>query len=333
MSQKNQQNSNNSNKLLNSIRKPNTSLNEDMQDSYTRSIKKCNEMEMGFVKKNSAHSNSPISKENPPKENLSHESLSMDDFTEQAPHNIPKLQAPLVLKSEPSPKQSLLDMEDSSKSKEKSSDFQLILTPSMCTAAFISLLIAITAVFFFGYSLGKSSIVYPEKEKAERIPISVPEEVKVEAKVIPQEDLTFMKELQENPPKHKTPEDIEAEKLLAESKKAEELARKQAEEQKLKSEQKVQVAKSSQVKEDTSTVFDFNIRLAAFRDSLQADKLRERLEGAGYRTVLTTSASGRKWYFVHVLLRGTEKRLQEAREDFKKFAIRDSIIQEKTPVN
>ena len=83
----------------------------------------------------------------------------------------------------------------------------------------------------------------------------------------------------------------------------------------------------------STRVYNFNIRVAAFRNKEQAENLRPRLESSGFRTLLVTEKDKKgNWYFVHVLLRGNEIRLQEAQNSFKKFGIRDSIVKEQKEV-
>ena len=77
--------------------------------------------------------------------------------------------------------------------------------------------------------------------------------------------------------------------------------------------------------------YDYDIRVAAFRNEDQADKLRIKLETDGFRTRRNVKADDKgNWYYVHVLLIGTEERLRKSRERFKKFGISDTIIESKT---
>ena len=53
-----------------------------------------------------------------------------------------------------------------------------------------------------------------------------------------------------------------------------------------------------------------------------------KLETDGFRTRKNVKKDTKgNWYFIHVLLIGTEERLKESQERFKKFGVRDSIIE------
>ncbi len=79
--------------------------------------------------------------------------------------------------------------------------------------------------------------------------------------------------------------------------------------------------------------FDYDVRVAAFRKESQADTLREKLEGGGFRTkkVIEKDSKG-NWYFVHIMMRAKEDRFEENIELIKDFAIRDYIVKDKKAV-
>lgn len=84
---------------------------------------------------------------------------------------------------------------------------------------------------------------------------------------------------------------------------------------------------------DDSNLYDFVIRVAAFKNEDQADALRARLEGAGMRTRLQREKAQKgTWSFVQVLFRGTEVKMTQLRDTLPSFGLRDSIIVSKTPV-
>lgn len=189
----------------------------------------------------------------------------------------------------------------------KKNSLQITLSPSACITALVTLLVTISFIFLFGLIIGKGMVPAPSKAEPEKL---LPESqiAKEKTEILPKEKLQFMTNLKtetvEKPPTDEKPS-IKAEtKIIPPTK----------------------IIPSTRI-------YDFNIRTAAFRNDVQADTLREKLEGAGFRTlkIIEKDAKG-NWYFVHILLRGTETKLEEAREIFKKFAIRDSIIKEQKEV-
>ena len=71
---------------------------------------------------------------------------------------------------------------------------------------------------------------------------------------------------------------------------------------------------------DDSNLYDFVIRVAAFKNEDQADALRARLEGAGMRTRLQREKAQKgTWSFVQVLFRGTEVKMTQLRETLPSF--------------
>lgn len=193
--------------------------------------------------------------------------------------------------------------------------YQITLSPSVCITAFVTLLITVAFIFLFGLIIGKGMIPVTIQEKPEKLQpqMQLSESQQTPHDVLPKEELQFMTAL-----KVETPKESEVDT------------------QTRTNEQNLSDAIGERHDEiiPSSRNFDFNIRVAAFRNGDQADTLREKLEGAGYRTrrIVEKDSKGKNWYFVHVLLRGSEVRLKQAQEEFKKFAIRDSIIKEQKEV-
>jgi len=80
--------------------------------------------------------------------------------------------------------------------------------------------------------------------------------------------------------------------------------------------------------------FDFIYQAAAFRDAGQADRLRERLEGEGVRTVLETSPArdGRNWYKVLAVRRGTEEDSKQLLAVLERLRLGQPMLRSKKPV-
>ena len=79
---------------------------------------------------------------------------------------------------------------------------------------------------------------------------------------------------------------------------------------------------------DAKTVYDFVFQVVAYKNSGQADTLRERLEGKGLRTRMTIerdSGGKARWYRVQVLLRGTEADAARAKEILGSMGLKDIV--------
>lgn len=88
-------------------------------------------------------------------------------------------------------------------------------------------------------------------------------------------------------------------------------------------------ASENSEKAETGQIFDFLFQLAAFRDEAGADSLRERLEGAGYRTILQKSG---KMLVVLVRLRGQESAENELRELAASLRLGAPLLKQKKAV-
>lgn len=76
-------------------------------------------------------------------------------------------------------------------------------------------------------------------------------------------------------------------------------------------------------------VFDFTIQIVAYKNSSQADTLRERLEGEGMRTRMTVekAPNGKaRWYRVQVILRGTDADAEAAKVRIAALGMKDASI-------
>lgn len=198
----------------------------------------------------------------------------------------------------------------------------ITLSSSACVTALVTIVTSVAFAFLFGLIIGKGMTPAIEKEEPVQLTAKIKEEKKVE--VLPKEELQFMTSLKVEP-ERKTAEQIAKE---------EEAAKKEAE-----AKEKALAAKKEAQKQEALAAanagkkYDFDIRVAAFRSEDQADDLRIKLESDGFRTKknIKKDAKG-NWYFIHVLLIGTEQRLKESQERFKKFGVRDTIVESKTEV-
>ena len=195
----------------------------------------------------------------------------------------------------------------------------ITLSTSACVTAFVTILTSVGFAFLFGLIIGKG--MTPAVQKEEPVPLAANIQKEKSAPVLPKEELQFMTALKTEPEK-KTAEEIRAE---------EESVKKAAEEKIRAQEQaKKEADKKAEALANINKKFDYDIRVAAFRSEAQADELRLKLETDGFRTRKNVKKDTKgNWYFIHVLLIGTEERLKESQERFKKFGVRDSIIESK----
>lgn len=195
----------------------------------------------------------------------------------------------------------------------------IVLSTSACITALVTILASVGFAFLFGLIIGKGMTPPVQKEKPVPLTAHVQEE---QAKpVLPKEDLQFMTSLK------KEPEKKTAEEILAEQE-----AEKKANEERLKAQAdaKNEADKKAAELANVNKKFDYDIRVAAFRSEEQADTLRLKLESDGFRTKKNVKKDAKgNWYYIHVLLIGTEERLKESQERFKKFGVRDTIIENK----
>ena len=194
----------------------------------------------------------------------------------------------------------------------------ITLSTSACITALVTILASVGFAFLFGLIIGKGMTPAVQKEKP--VPLTAKVQEEQVKPVMRKEDLQFMTSLKKEPQK-KT-----AEEILAEQQ-----AEKKANEERLKAQADAQ--KEAAALANMNKKFDYDIRVAAFRSEEQANDLRLKLESDGFRTKKNVKKDAKgNWYFIHVLLIGTEERLKESQERFKKFGVRDTIVENKVEV-
>lgn len=81
-------------------------------------------------------------------------------------------------------------------------------------------------------------------------------------------------------------------------------------------------------------LFDFVLQIVAYKNSSQADTLRERLEGEGMRTRMSVekAPNGKaRWYRVQVILRGTEADMEVAKARLASLGMKDASVASRKP--
>ncbi len=193
------------------------------------------------------------------------------------------------------------------------------LSLSSLVTSVIVLIIGLSWVFAFGVIVGRGQ--NPEQEMpglASLLPPPPREEAKPE--ILRPEELTFMSDLKQRPALGADPRPQTApprSEPAAASGRTPDPDR----------------AKRAQPP-GTDVRYDFVFQIVAYKNSGQADTLRERLEGQGMRTRMTIerNAAGKpKWYRVQVLLRGTEADAARIREELGRAGLKDAILASRKP--
>lgn len=191
-----------------------------------------------------------------------------------------------------------------------SGGWSLQLTPSLLLMLVVFELVTLSFFFLFGLIIGKGTVPPPPQIELERILPAEEGRTEQAQEILPQEELRFMANL-----------------------KADESATEQQPAPASSVERPESSKNAASVLADDSSLYDFVIRVAAFKSDEQADVLRARLEGAGMRTRLQREKAQKgTWSFVLILFRGTEVKMNQMRETLPSFGIRDSIIVSKTAV-
>ena len=195
--------------------------------------------------------------------------------------------------------------------RENSGGWALQLTPSLVLMLVVFELVTLSFFFLFGLIIGKGTVPPPPQAELERILPTEENRTERTQEILPQEELRFMANL-----------------------KADESATERQQPAAAPNGGRPEPQKSeNSVLADDSNLYDFVIRVAAFKSDEQADALRARLEGAGMRTrIKNEKAQKGTWSFVLILFRGTEVKMNQMRETLPGFGLRDSIIVSKTAV-
>ncbi len=191
--------------------------------------------------------------------------------------------------------------------------------------SFIILIIAVGWIFAFGVIIGRG--YNPEKELpelAKLLPPQPEDAQKKEDPILKPEELTFMADL-----KQQTRHAGQAVTAPMESAKpAPTPAPSSATEKTNISDEKAKTTSDI-------TRADYVFQAVAYKKRMQADQLREKMEGEGLRTRMTIEKDHQghpKWYRVQVLLRGTEATAAEAKEIMASMGINDPQLISKKPV-
>ena len=188
------------------------------------------------------------------------------------------------------------------------------ITPSALVTMSVLALVMLGFSFLSGVIVGRSSMPLPQALELDRLlseePAASEGESEEPEKILPKEELRFMTSLKSDP----------SGSVLADAEKspAPEAAVQEKKQQE-KPKQEAQVPKEPQ--------FDYVLRVAAFKESGQAQALFARLTKDGLRARRTQAKTRRgTWYYVQVLLRGSKADLQVLRRKLDGYGLHDAML-------
>lgn len=191
--------------------------------------------------------------------------------------------------------------------------WELRLTPSMLIMAGVLTLVTLCFFFLFGLIIGRGTVPPPPAPELERLLPGENAAPEAPERILPEEDLRFMTNLRNDTPTEAA--DKPATDTVRPAPDAAPASRQPA-----------------QASSPDNGLYDFVLRVAAYKSEDQADALRARLEGAGMRTrMVREKAQKGTWYFVQVLYRGTRDHMEALRATLGDFGISDSIVSSTTP--
>ena len=204
--------------------------------------------------------------------------------------------------------------------------------PAMITAIIVGLL-AVGWVFAFGVIVGRGH--NPEKKMPELAKLLPPPPVEESTAkdILKPEELTFMSDLKDRSRgtgNATQPKSVAAVPDAAKAKPDAKVDSKTGQGTAVKPAdgQALATAASSRAQ------FDVVYQLVAYKNSSQADTLRERLEGEGLRTRMTIerdSAGKPRWYRVQVLYRGTEADVESLKARLARLGLKDAAVVSRKP--
>lgn len=217
------------------------------------------------------------------------------------------------------------DMPDGNVEEKKESIFswRATITPSALVTISILTLVMLGFSFLSGVIVGRSSMPLPqaleldtllsEPPKSGENPLDEPE------KILPKEELRFMTNLKNDAGGGILSNAKDNADSATSPQPAEDKNKKSVPEQKKK--------------EKAEPLFDYTLRVAAYKNEDQAKNLASRLSKEGIKSSRTQKKAGRTtWHYVQVSLRGSKGDLQILRKKLDAFGLHDAMITGEKPV-
>ncbi len=188
------------------------------------------------------------------------------------------------------------------------------ITPSALVTMSVLALVLLGFCFLSGVIVGRSSMPLPQALELDTLlaeePAAEEGETEEQEKILPKEELQFMTSLKSDAAGGVL---SEAEKDTAVTQAPAQTAAPE------KPKQEVQKPKEPQ--------YDYVLRVAAFKESKQAQALYDRLVKDGLKARRTqTKTSRTTWYYVQVLMRGSKADLQVLRRKLDGYGLHDAMV-------
>lgn len=232
--------------------------------------------------------------------------------------------------------------------------WNMTVTPSAVVTASVLGMILLAFTFLSGVIVGRGTMPLPQALELEKLAPEDPVQADMTDRILSQEELKFMTSLKARESEGvlsaaretgkdgknsktskeartaKAAKDARAEKEARASRARVEAARREAE----RKAEKSSAQKSEQKAAQKSAVFDYVLRVAAFKEPAPAQRLVERLSKEGMRAQrhIGRSITGELWHYVSVPMRGTVEDLQVTRRKLDKFGLRDAMVISKKAV-
>ena len=191
------------------------------------------------------------------------------------------------------------------------------ITPSALVTASVLSLVLLSFSFLPGVIVGRGTMPLPQALQLEKLLAEETTKKNDEARILQKEELHFMTSLK----------DEDGEGVLSASRedspKAKPAAKAEAPRKKVEKKAEAKAEK----KEPRQTLYDYVLRVAAFKEAEPAKRLVEKLGKAGMKARYAPArTSSGYWHYVQVLMRGTVADLQVMRRKLDSFRLHDAIV-------
>lgn len=227
--------------------------------------------------------------------------------------------------------------------------WNMTVTPSAVVTASVLGMILLAFTFLSGVIVGRGTMPLPQALELEKLAPEDPVQADMTDRILSQEELKFMTSLKaregegvlsaaretgKDGKNSKTAKEARAAKAAKDARAEKEARASRARREAERKAEKNSAQKSEQKAEQKSAVFDYVLRVAAFKEPAPAQRLVERLSREGMRAQrhIGRSITGELWHYVSVPMRGTVEDLQITRRKLDKFGLRDAMVISKKAV-
>ncbi len=230
--------------------------------------------------------------------------------------------------------------------------WNMTVTPSALVTMSVLGMVLLAFTFLSGVIVGRGTMPLPQALELEKLAPEDPVQTAAADRILSQEELNFMTSLKAREgvgvlsdargtdrqaraakDARSAKADARAEKEARAAQARAEAARREAEREAAKKAAKKAEQKVEQKTVKEAALFDYVLRVAAFKEAAPAQRLAERLSKEGMRPQrhMGRSTTG-LWHYVSVPMRGTVEDLQVMRRKLDKFGLRDAMVISKKAV-